>query len=81
MHIFINRYNYFLKMTKYNFFGDLWRYFLKSRKKSPLLSLWLEFWLPLPLIGISIWLGGKSIANQMLSWEQRDFVRCKNFVI
>jgi hypothetical protein len=56
-------------MTKYNFLGDWWRYFLKSRKKSPLLSLWLEFWLPLPLIGISIWLGGKSIANQMLSYS------------
>ncbi|MBF2018500.1 MAG: hypothetical protein IGS23_25555 [Rivularia sp. T60_A2020_040] len=33
-----------------------------------LVSLGLEFWLPLPVIAISIWLGGKSVANQMLSY-------------
>lgn len=30
-------------------------------------SLWLEFWLPLPLLGISFWLGGSWLTNQVLS--------------
>ncbi|TAF10484.1 MAG: hypothetical protein EAZ77_03280 [Nostocales cyanobacterium] len=33
------------------------------------MGLGLAFWLPLPLIGLSIWLGGKSVANQMLSYQ------------
>ncbi len=46
------------------------------RDRNPLLTIWrsiftlgLEFWLPLPLIGMSIWFGGKSVANQMLSYK------------
>jgi predicted phage tail protein len=46
------------------------------RNRNPLLGMWrlllslgLEFWLPLPIIGASIWLGGKTVANQMLSYE------------
>jgi hypothetical protein len=30
-------------------------------------SLWLEFWLPLPLLGILFWLGGNMVTNQVLS--------------
>ena len=55
-------------MRNQNPLVNLWRYLIKSHKASTLLSLGLEFWLPLPLIGISIWLGGKSVANQMLSY-------------
>ncbi len=29
--------------------------------------LWLEFWLPLPLLGIIFWLGGSFVTNQVLS--------------
>jgi cell division protein FtsX len=29
--------------------------------------LWLEFWLPLPLLGIIFWLGGNFVTNQVLS--------------
>lgn len=29
--------------------------------------LWLEFWLPLPLLGILFWLGGNFVTNQVLS--------------
>ncbi|YAF95547.1 MAG: hypothetical protein AB3A66_23845 [Nodularia sp. CChRGM 3473] len=45
-----------------------WQCLIKSHQPSKIFSLGLEFWLPLPLIGISIWLGGKSVANQMLSY-------------
>jgi hypothetical protein len=55
-------------MCKYSFLITPWRYLMKNHKASKLFSLGLEFWLPLPLIGISIWLGGKSVANQMLSY-------------
>jgi multidrug efflux pump subunit AcrA (membrane-fusion protein) len=44
--------------------------------RNPLLTVWrsisalgLEFWLPLPLIAMSIWFGGKGVANQMLSYK------------
>jgi hypothetical protein len=30
-------------------------------------SLWLEFWLPLPVLGILFWLGGNMVTNQVLS--------------
>lgn len=30
-------------------------------------SLWLEFWLPLPLLGVVFWLGGSLIKDQVLS--------------
>jgi HD-GYP domain-containing protein (c-di-GMP phosphodiesterase class II) len=29
--------------------------------------LWLEFWLPLPLLGIIFWLGGNVVTSQVLS--------------
>ena len=29
--------------------------------------LWLEFWLPLPLLGIIFWLGGNAVTSQVLS--------------
>ena len=29
--------------------------------------LWLEFWLPLPLLGIIFWLGGSAVTSQVLS--------------
>jgi hypothetical protein len=30
-------------------------------------SLWLEFWLPLPLLGVFFWLGGSLMKDQVLS--------------
>ncbi|MCG6133858.1 MAG: hypothetical protein MET45_04225 [Nostoc sp. LLA-1] len=56
---------------------------MKSHKASKLSSLGLEFWLPLPLIGISIWLGGKSVANQMLSYayDTSVYLEANNQVI
>lgn len=30
-------------------------------------SLWLEFWLPLPLLGVLFWLGGSLVTDQVLS--------------
>lgn len=30
-------------------------------------SLWLEFWLPLPLLGVVFWVGGSFIKEQVLS--------------
>ena len=29
--------------------------------------LWLEFWLPLPLLGIIFWFGGNAVTSQVLS--------------
>jgi predicted phage tail protein len=54
-------------MPDHNPLFKVWRYLKTNSYKTTLLALGLEFWLPLPLIGVSIWLGGKSIANQMLS--------------
>lgn len=30
-------------------------------------SLWLEFWLPLPLLGLLFWLGGSLVKEQVLN--------------
>lgn len=37
------------------------------RWRQVLHSLWLEFWLPLPLLGVLFWLGGSLIKEQVLS--------------
>lgn len=36
-----------------------WSHFLNS--------LWLEFWLPLPLLGVFFWLGGNLVTDRVLS--------------
>jgi hypothetical protein len=56
-------------MSKNNFLVILWRRVKTNPVASPLVGLGLAFWLPLPLIGLSIWFGGKSVANQMLSYQ------------
>jgi predicted phage tail protein len=60
----------------------VWRYLKTNSYKTTLLALGLEFWLPLPLIGVSIWLGGKSVANQMLSYkyDTKSYLEANNQV-
>jgi hypothetical protein len=38
-----------------------------SRLWRILSSLWLEFWLPLPLLGLLFWLGGNAVMDYILS--------------
>jgi hypothetical protein len=40
---------------------------MSSRLWRILSSLWLEFWLPLPLLGLLFWLGGNAVMNYVLS--------------
>ncbi|MBW4643140.1 MAG: hypothetical protein KME23_09120 [Goleter apudmare HA4340-LM2] len=63
-------------------FSQVWRHPIKKSYKATLLALGLEFWLPLPLIGVSIWFGGKSIANQMLSYkyDTKSYLEANNQV-
>jgi hypothetical protein len=63
-------------------FSQVWRHLINKSYKATLLALGLEFWLPLPLIGASIWFGGKSIANQMLSYryDTKSYLEANNQV-
>jgi hypothetical protein len=38
-----------------------------NRLQRILSSLWLEFWLPLPLLGVLFWLGGNAAIDYILS--------------
>lgn len=63
-------------------FSQVWRHLINKSYKATLLALGLEFWLPLPLIGASIWFGGKTIANQMLSYryDTKSYLEANNQV-
>jgi hypothetical protein len=63
-------------------FSQVWRHLINKSDKATLLALGLEFWLPLPLIGASIWFGGKTIANQMLSYryDTKSYLEANNQV-
>jgi predicted phage tail protein len=69
-------------MSDNNLLLKLWRYMPKNSYKASLFALGLEFWLPLPIIGASIWFGGKSVANQMLSskYDTKSYLEANNQV-
>jgi hypothetical protein len=69
-------------MRNYNWLFQVWRHLTTNSYKGTLLALGLEFWLPLPLIGASIWFGGKSVANQMLSYkyDTKSYLEANNQV-